>query len=700
MMSKQYFTVNDRIPLPEKYKCYRKNRIRYINMANAFDIETTSFTDRGKYRATMYIWQVSINGVIIIGRTWDEFLELCDILKEHFNLYKEKILVIYVHNLSYEFQFMRRLFSWIDVFSLEERRPLYATAECGIQFRCSYLLSGMSLERVGNSLVNHKIKKLVGSLDYTKLRHSKTKLTTEEIAYCINDVKVVTAYIAERIAADGDITKIPLTKTGYVRKATRTACFGTDHRKRQFKRYRDFIKTLYLDVNEYNDLKSAFLGGFTHANAWHVDKTLYNVKSYDFTSSYPFVMVAFKYPMTKGVLCYPGFTEFKRLKNTYAWIVTMVFKRIRAKISYEHYLSYSHVKVEGNYDVDNGRIVYADFLMTTITNVDYDIIAKCYEWDEEPKIIRAYKYKLAYLPTPIIKSLLNFYADKTRLKGVHGREADYMTAKENTNSNYGMMVTDPLRDIITYDDEWGTTKVDVTKGINKYNQSRQRFLFYPWGVFVTAYARRNLWTGILEFKDDYVYSDTDSIKALNADWHTGYINSYNDAAIQMMKTAMAYHNLDFDLCNPADINGKRHMLGVWDYEGEYSRFRTLGAKRYMTEKDGEISLTVSGLNKKKAIPYLLDQYGKDGIFDIFSYDYETRRGIEIPPDYTGRLTMRYIDFETTGELTDYNGVTWGYHEMSSANMEKGVYLMSMGKQYAEYLAGIKEDNYGEAIYDI
>lgn len=659
-------------------------------MANAFDIETSSFEDSGQYRGCMYVWQVSINGLIVMGRTWDEFTQLIDMLVDFYNLYKEKVLVIYCHNLAFEFQWIRGLFDWENVFSLEERKPIYARTTTGIEFRCSYLLSGMSLERLGDHLIRHKVKKLTGSLDYEKVRHSKTRLTEEEISYCINDVRVVTAYIQERIEEDGDITKIPMTKTGYVRRATRTACFGTDHKKTQFKKYRQFMCDLSMDPDEYKLCKKAFMGGFTHANAFHVDKTLKDIRSFDFTSSYPFCMIAYKYPMTKGERMQITFDDFIRQRSSYAWVIEIAFKNLRSRITYEHYLSESRCRIEGAYDVDNGRVVYAAYLSTAITNIDYDIIEKCYQWDDV-KIADAWRYRLDYLPTSIIESLLRFYSDKTKLKGIKGREADYLTAKENTNSNYGMMVTDPLRDLITYNDGvWGTKEIDLEKGIESYNKNRQRFLFYPWGIFVTAYARRNLWTGIREFKHDYVYSDTDSIKVMNADAHRDYIDKYNWWAVALLDTAMEFHGLPFELCNPKDIEGKEHLLGVWDDEGLYSRFRTLGAKRYMTEHEGDISLTVSGLNKKKAVPYLLGKYGSKDIFESFTYDQITREGLSVPAGHTGRLTIRYIDEETEGYITDYKGRISRYHEMSSVHMEKGDYHMSMGRDYINYLLGIKE----------
>ena len=70
------------------------------------------------------------------------------------------------------------------------------------------------------------------------------------------------------------------------------------------------------------------------------------------------------------------------------------------------------------------------------------------------------------------------------------------------------MVMDILRMLITYENnDWVSEEGDYQDQLDRYNEnkSHKRFTYYPWGLFVTAYARRNLWTGIVEFGDDYIY---------------------------------------------------------------------------------------------------------------------------------------------------------------------------------------------------
>ena len=264
---------------------YRKKQ--YYNIPCAFDIETTSTYLNGEKVAFMYVWVLNINGTSIIGRTWEQFETCLETIHQKLYTNPERIFLIYVHNLAFEMAFIERRFKWEKVFSIDTRKPIYARDNRGIEFRCSYLLSGYSLAKVADNLQTFKIKKLVGDLDYYKVRHNRTYISPKEMRYVINDGRIVVAYISEEIERNGNIAKIPLTKTGYVRLACRRNCFSKSHREKHGNVYRARIKALTLTLDEYDLLKQAFAGGFTHANPFYTNKILHNVKSYDFTSSYP-----------------------------------------------------------------------------------------------------------------------------------------------------------------------------------------------------------------------------------------------------------------------------------------------------------------------------------------------------------------------------------------------------------------------------
>lgn len=670
---------------------YTNRKHKYFDVPCAFDIETTSFYEGAEKRAIMYEWTFGIYGLCIIGRTWDEFISLIEDIVRILKLNINKRLVVYVHNLSYEFQWIRKRFTWESVFSVKNRTPLYALTTSGIEFRCSLLLSGYSLEKVGQNLQKYKVEKLVGALDYAKPRHSGTPLTDMEKAYCINDVKVVMAYIAERMEADGSISNIPLTKTGYVRKYCRDMCFYEPDKpkKKSFKRlrYREIMKALTMTVDDYDQLKRAFQGGFTHANALYTGSILNDVTSYDFTSSYPTVMIAEKFPMSEAEeIIIKSEEDLKKNLSLYNCLFDVEIWGLKSVFEPEDYISTSRCWELTGAVVNNGRIHSADHLCTTITECDYSIIKKMYKWDK----IRIYnfkRYRKDYLPTDFVKSILKLYADKTTLKGVAGKEVEYLGGKEMLNSCYGMAVTDPCKDIITYYNEWGVDPVNKDNVIEKYNKNAGRFLYYPWGVWVTAYARRNLFTGIFELGNDYVYADTDSIKALNMENHMDYIKDYNKRIRADLLRAMEYHGIDPGEIEPETIKGVKKCLGVWDFDGHYTRFKTLGAKRYMVDSKGGVNITVAGLNKKKTVPYLKGKYG-DRIFENF-----TNR-MYIPPEHTGKLTHTYIDDETEGSLTDYTGETMTYKELSSVHLEPSDYSLSLSQEYAnfiiDYMGGMLE----------
>lgn len=668
--------------------CFHQG-ITYYNIPCSFDIETSSFySDTGEKVAIMYEWTFGINGLVIIGRTWKQFILMMKYICNYLETDVKHRLVCYIHNLGYEFQFMRRYFEWHKIFALEERRPIYALTEEGIEFRCSYLLSGYSLAKLGENLLKYKVHKMVGDLDYNLIRHSRTKLTDKEIQYCINDVLVVMNYIQEKLETESKICYIPKTNTGYVRNYCRNYCFyeyGVDRKKSHKKqRYINFMKTLTLSVPEYKQLKRAFSGGYTHASVFYSGKEVSDVTSVDFTSSYPAVMIAEQFPMSSSEeIEITSKEEFYRNLKYYCCLFDVHFEGLEATFLYDNYISESHGDNKKGVISNNGRVVSAESIDLTITEQDFLIIMRTYKW-RTMSVGNFRRYHKGYLPKDLIKAVLRLYQNKTELKGVDGKEIEYLRSKGMLNSTFGMAVTDIARDIILYDIEWDHKAPDFEEVLDKYNRSNSRFLFYPWGVWITAYARRNLWTGILECKEDYIYSDTDSIKLRNYEKHKDYIEKYNTIITNQLEKTLDNLHISKDKLHPKTIKGIEKPIGVWDFDGHYKRAKFLGAKRYMVEyDDGKVSLTVSGLNKKVAIPYLQQKYG-DKIFENFD------KHLYVPREYTGSNTHTYIDNERIGIITDYLGKEYNYKEETSVHIEGSEYTLSLTKEYTDYILQVQE----------
>ena len=678
----------DKILQNREYKIEKTTKkIEYKRVIITFDIETSSFYLQGQKCAIMYCWQSMIDDVFIMGRTYDDFLDYMEVLHEFFSTDKNSRVIVWVHNFSYEFQFIRKHLKWKKVFAIDARTPVYAITESGIEFRCSYILSGYSLANLARQQGQEK---KIGDLDYSKIRTPATPLTEKEVGYCYWDVKIVADFIKKEIEQNKGLSRIPLTKTGYVRKFCKRSCYYEKNNVKKYKLYRSLMENLVInDETEYKMLKRAFQGGFTHANCFAVGKTYENVSSYDLTSSYPAVMLSEKFPMSRGVYYRPqSKADFLEQLKKYCCVFDIKFYDLQPKIWWEHPLSRSRCFRVENAVVDNGRVVTADSIATTITNVDFQILTAFYTFSKF-QIGKMIVYRKGYLPHNFIKAILKLYSDKTTLKGVEGKEVEYSKSKEMINSAYGMTVTDIVRENYLYNDsdEWETkTDTDIIAQLEKYNKSKNRFLFYPWGVFVTAYARRNLFSAIISCGSDYLYSDTDSVKILNRDAHKEFFIKYNDNITRKVKRCLTACRLDISQASPKTIEGKPKPIGVWDFEGEYDRFKTLGAKRYLVEDSGKLKITVAGLAKAPAVEFIEKSCG-DNPFDFFKI------GLHVPPDSTGKNTHTYIDEPIEGYITDYQGRGYHFKELSCVHLEGASYDMSISSEFENFLLNMHKYKY-------
>lgn len=692
------------------FETVTKSKTKYANIPMSFDIEASSFfvkngksytnsqfqkaVEKDPKSETLYskcglcyVWQFSIGlDETFYGRKIGDFVSFLNVLQTKLS---GRRAIIYVHNLSYEFQFIYKLFDWIDVFALDNRKVMYAKTE-HFDFRCSYLLSAKSLSAVSSEIKGQypEYSKKDGDLDYSLVRHEETPLTKKEMEYCEMDTLTVNAYIYTQIDIYKDITKIPYTNTGRVRRLCRDNCFSD-------KSYRLFIHDLNVTPIEFKMSRLAFQGGYVHGNPLYVGRVCENVASYDFTSSYPYVMLSEKYPMGSAIE-YPRerITEkvFKRYCEKYLALVAVTFYKIRVKQGLMPIISSSKCVHFKKVEYDNGKVWSADEISISCTNVEFENIKKFYNYDRL-KLGKTFFYKKGYLPLPYIQTILELYKAKTKLKDLKGKteeetlriEREYTLKKNMLNSLYGMMVFNPLKDEFFFDDGWKCRKrVIDEESVGEMNDDKGRFTFYLWGVFVTTYARSNLYSALLEMGEDFVYSDTDSVKIFNRERHAEYFKKYDRNAVEKLLKMCKTYGLPFSECEPKNVKGKKKTLGVWDYEGEYSRFKTLGAKRYMTEKDGRLDLTVSGVNKRKALPYLLNKYkDNDGVFKAFDDN------LYLPSAHTGKSIHSYIDDAIEAEVKDYRGSVKKCLSLSGVHLIESDYSLSILQTFADFFRFIQ-----------
>lgn len=631
----------------------QKNILRLCDNIFTFDIETSSvYTieenhvavdfesaknsgnfDAYEKKGYCYLWSFGVDDNFFYGRTLDEFKDMLETLEDYF--YKTKI-IIYVHNLSFEFQFLiNELTEKINVFARTERHPLKFSWGFykNIEFRCSYFLTGMKLEKLTDSF-KLPIKKLVGDVDYKKIRNSKTKLTKKDLNYNETDNKVVFELIKKFKEKYEHVDKIPLTMTGIVRRECQEL-FENDE-----KYHKKIAEIFPSDLNLYYFLMQAFAGGYTHANYIYVNQLLKNIFSVDEASSYPAQMCAKKYPL-----------KFKKIENIdldnldkeKAYIFENTFENIEAT-TFNTYISYSKCTKINKFILDNGRVRKAETLTLVLTNVDYNIIKQCYKW-QNCTVSTAYIANTEYLDKKYILKILDLYNKKTKLK--HEDETVYLDSKRKINSLYGMMVTALLQDSVTFSaGEWGTKKLTNNKAQNelfKIQEKNTIFLVPQWGVWVTAYAREALWYCILKMDSNVVYDDTDSVKFKKCKNATKIINDYNKKITKELKTMCDFYNIEKNLLSPVDDENVSHPLGVFELELGYKQFKTLGAKKYAYIHKGskDIEITIAGVPKSASkCLKKLDEFTKD---------------FEFTDDESGKKGVAYNDNQSSTILIDYQG---------------------------------------------
>lgn len=613
----------------------------YIGITTAFDIETTLLDDI--QQSVMYIWQWQFGeDYTVIGRTWDEFLDLQKRIKAV--LPDDRWLVVYVHNLSYEFQFLKGIYQFFpdDVFAVASRKLVKADMWGCFEFRCSYKLTNMSLKQFTSKMkVEHQ--KLSGEeFDYSVKRYPWTPLSDEELEYCINDVLGLVEAVNALMERDGDtLQTIPLTSTGYVRRnAKRAMKDGSVHH--------NFVYSILPDIETYRALREAFRGGNTHANRYYAGDIVENVHSADRSSSYPAVMCNCEFPMSV-------FTPIlkKDLNPEYiARCINIRHKALLLRIGVKNlrlrdpfwgcpYLSKDkcrniHKAVDTE---DNGRILEAEYLETTITDIDLRIIME--EYRGEIIFLQGWYASYKKLPQPLINEVIKYYKDKTELKGVAGQEIYYDKAKALLNSLYGMMAQDPVKHNLIFK-QVGDWEEDISvtdeEILGKSNQ--KAFLAYQWGVWVTAHSRDALERGIRLVQEtsgaDFIYCDTDSVKYTgDVDW-----GNYNSDRISECRESGSM---------ATDPSGVTHYMGVFETEDlkdtgyAYRYFKTLGAKKYAyMEREGEgVHCTIAGVNKKKGGKEL----DKHGGLSAFAEGFIFREAGGTQAVYNDTPPMDHVDIE-------------------------------------------------------
>ena len=442
--------------------------------------------------------------------------------------------------------------------------------------------------------MNVKSKKLKG-FNYTKKRYPWTKLTRDELQYCVNDVRgLVQAYKAQMKLDNDDLYSIPYTSTGYARRLAKQA-IGP---------YRRYIHDMLPDYDTFEALRKSFRGGNTHANRWNANLIIeaseeVPILSYDIASSYPAVMLEGLFPRKFTRVDISQFDSAYQNNKACLFRVYLQDVKLRNDLTPVPYLAKAKCEYVRGGEYDNGRILSCDETEMYINEIDWSIILDQYDFKYE--ILELWTATKSPLPQSFRDLIMHMYEQKTMLKGSSDTYS-YDQYKALINSQYGMMVTNPVKPRYEFIDGELKLKDDSLEDLIQDYQ-KHGWLPYQWGCWVTSYARRRLQQAIdLIPPEDFLYCDTDSVKFMGD--HSEVFNILNQELYDQRYTAV-------------DPAGREHPIGIYERDAEYKRFKTMGAKKYAYEDmNGQLHITISGVSKRKGPEELktLDNFREGFIF--------------------------------------------------------------------------------------
>lgn len=614
------------------------------------DTETSKGVQKGINENHVCAWTLSIrayhlNIVTLYGSRPSQFVKALLKLKRYMSGDKT---IIYFHNLSYDWVFLRKFLMQAfgtpkKLLATKPHFPIYIEFENGLIFKDSLILAQRRLEKWATDLkVEHQ--KAVGKWDYLKVRNQEYyKFSKSELEYIEHDTLAgVECLDKTMVTLKKHIYSMPYTATGIPREEARKR--GSQNRARE-----DFKRIVNEDPEIQKILEYVYHGGFTHANRHYIDQLIEGpVDAFDFTSSYPYCLCAFKFPMSK-------FNKFHNCKvseildnsEKYAFMFRLLLVKPRLKNDNIPMpaLQFSKRVKDINVQTDNGRVLSADYFEIWLNEIDLKVIVDQYDISRGSACVDVYYAEKEYLPRWFTDYVFDCFRDKTMLKEdkKHPELYDpvaYALAKGKVNSLYGMCVQKPCKEDLIEDYTTGSYPRDedfekeYSEKYEKYLNNRSSVLSYAWGVWCTSYAFYNLFQ-LGKCAGLWLYSDTDS--CYGKYWDMDAILKYNEGCKEKLR-ANNY--------GPVVRNGKEYWLGVVDQE-THLLFKTMGAKRYAVKDyvspeqqaklkaqgkgpDDGIRITVAGVPKKKGAKCL------KGSLSNFE------EGFIFPGSKTGKQTHTYF----------------------------------------------------------
>ena len=587
------YDINEFTPNMLLFKDIQRNH-KFISFATDYmvlDTETSHINDEDSW---VYQWAVKFQDQYIYGRTPSEIIDLLKKLCEYYGLNEKKKIICYIHNASYDIQylkhFLKRYDPFINILAIDNHTILQVDV-FGFRFLCSYKLTNMGLNKLSESY-SKKYIKAVGEIDYNVVRFQDQELSAADWYYMFSDVA------SQHDAINGYIHSMgynyayecPITSTGFVRVKCRRASFNDPDWRQQF-------EMSALNIDDYLLCRQCFMGGVTIQSFVYAGITIRSdkLKHKDYTSSYPARQMLDYMPVGQPMrYSVKSAEEFEKVLNMYCCIFVIELKDVHIKSG----ITAPYIPSSKCFDYDellkiNGKVVFAKHLKIALCEVDWQIIKRQYTYDKNIKVGHMILFERGKAPDWLKGEVMEYFEGKSKLK--HSDPYLYGRYKAFLNSIYGMTATAPVRQTFDLGDDLIiklSDKVDKEsqkKALEKYYRSYNSFMPYQFAIYTTAFARKALFDMIeIVGYENFLYCDTDSVFYIetpeNALRMAEFTQKCKDRAIQ----GGAYVGENF--------------LGLPTDEPPIRAFRGLHSKCYAMEEmnedgDYELKVTIAGIPK-------------------------------------------------------------------------------------------------------
>lgn len=588
----------------------------------------------------IYLYGIEFAGSYGTGRKPSELIQDLELIRNNFGCTADGVhLVVYIHNLSYDVQYLKdfllaRYGGDYDLLAIAPHRFITFRIDA-FEFRCSLKLSNRRLAKWANDLEVEN-RKAEGEIDYSEKHYQDEELKPEQYHYMRQDVFTLKDCVAEqmRIFKDNLLT-IPLTSTGYVRRDVRKNYRYERGAVERFRKAR-------LTPTTYVLTHCAFSGGLTHGNRFYAGEIVriedlrkkygdnVGIRHGDFRSHYPTQQRAriLGFPKSKFILYWSNRNGKKKsIKEIFDYakkhcmLIEIVISHLHIKpgvtLPYAQKCKWIEGKI-GEWPKDkqpiedNGRLLVCEgAARLVLTELDLMILVDEYNFDYE--VLRIYTATRGRVPKYLEKTIDYYFREKSRLKdrveelrNKNGNDVDIREAKRDLaivkarlNAIYGCTATNPVRTSFYMDTNGNWSIEELTPELlkdklDKFYNNYSSCMPFQLGLYTTALARYQIWFVVAKVigYENFLYADTDSAFYISTPEVEKRLAEYNAKHEEAAEKNGAF----------VEYDGKKVYYDNFSDEGEnITDFCFLHAKAYTYIDQKGMHVTVAGVSEKNTV---------------------------------------------------------------------------------------------------